>query len=142
MLPFPRKGEGATFKDLASDFTAFILQKASYTGSASQIHLIFDRYYDESIKTQARRNRGDSIDQSVEYNIVADGRGHVNKDTFHSNSHNKAAVAKVYTEYLSTTANIPQGCTVHASGDNGNSATRITKETSETVPELESDHEE
>ncbi|KAG0710551.1 hypothetical protein GWK47_022582 [Chionoecetes opilio] len=47
MLPFPRKEEAATFKDLASDFTAFVLQKPSQIGTPSQIHLIFDRYYKE-----------------------------------------------------------------------------------------------
>ena len=82
MLLFPRKEKGTTFRDLASDFTAFILRKARHTGCASQILLILDHCYDESIKTQARKNCGDSIDQAVEYNIVADGRVHVNKDMF------------------------------------------------------------
>ena len=36
----------------------------------------------------------------------------------------------------------PLGCIVYTSGGNGNSATRIAKKTSETVPELESNHEE
>ncbi|KAG0719669.1 hypothetical protein GWK47_050025 [Chionoecetes opilio] len=141
MLPFPRKEEDATFKDLASDFTAFVLQKASQIGTPSQIHLIFDRYYEESVKSQARINRGGN-DQAVAYNIAVGGRVHVNKDTFLSNSCNKAALARVYTEYLSSTADLPQGLEVYTSGGNDNHAARITAHKIETVPELESNHEE
>lgn len=47
MLPFPKKEEDATFKDLAAHFTAFVLQRATQIGSTLQIHLVFDRYYEE-----------------------------------------------------------------------------------------------
>ena len=60
MLPVPSKTVKVTFVDMVEQFCDYILRNSPNYTSVSQIHIVFDRYEENSLKSLTRQKRGDS----------------------------------------------------------------------------------
>ena len=95
MLTFPVNTE-ATFRDLASDFMDYTIHTSQILaeGQLDQVHIVFDRYFQTSIKRQARKQRGDDATAEGNFHLKLDSRAHGNKDAFLKHSRNKEGLAR------------------------------------------------
>ena len=59
-LPVPSKTVNVTFVDMAAQFRDYIIQNSHIYASVSLIHIVFDRYEENSLKSLTRQKRGDS----------------------------------------------------------------------------------
>jgi hypothetical protein len=90
----------ATFKYMADAFMSHIM---SHSKNIASLHVVFDRYLDNSIKCQTREKRGANHMTQV-YHIELDIAVPTNWKLFLTNSQNKANLAKLYTQYLADNA--------------------------------------
>lgn len=123
-LPAPGPTTLRTFKDMAKEFLTYILQ---HSEGASQIHVVFDKYFENSIKSATRLKRGENC---LKYHILLDGPIPKNWKTFLHSGENKGNLATCYTEYmcsvLSTTMETNQCAFI--SGGHGEKTIKVTKD--------------
>ena len=60
MLPLPTQTLTISFSAMAKQFLRCILQCSRAVQSVNQIHIVFDRYKESSLKLQTRQKRGDT----------------------------------------------------------------------------------
>ncbi len=136
----------ANYKALASNFTSHLVQKAQLISShVEEIHIIFDRYFDDSIKNQTRQVRGARSDTGGSvHHITPDGIVPVNYSAFLERSENKAGLAKYYTEYIMGNASLylSDHHSMYLSGGAGDRVVNIKRTGVTDIPHLYSNQEE
>ena len=144
MLGVPMTTGKMCFRGMAERFIGHIMHISSTTSSndVQQIHIVFDKYLEDSIKGQTRAKRGD--DQGHLYHVKADVAIPQNWKQFLSKGQNKANLAQYYTEYIMecTPASLKKAQTLFTSGGKDDKAFSITTERVIEVDSLSSNQEE
>jgi hypothetical protein len=132
------------FRDMAERFIGHIMHLSNITPSTDvkQIHIIFDKYLEDSIKGQTRAKRGEGMGHL--YHVKADVAIPQNWKQFLSKGQNKASLASYYTEYMLERgpALLKEGQTLCISGGIGDKTFCITREEVREVDSLFSNQEE
>ena len=104
MLPSPTRIQNMPFKDMPQRCLSYILHCSGTfpPSDVQQIHVVFDKYLEDSIKAQTRATRGERHDQV--YRVKADVPISQNGKPFLSYGENKASLAKYYIEYITNHA--------------------------------------
>ncbi|XP_060579912.1 uncharacterized protein LOC132736731 [Ruditapes philippinarum] len=133
--------ENLTFDDVANNFLKFVLMKAHSIEGVKSLHLIFDRYDPESLKSQTRLQRGD-VSSSATLHIHGQLRLPKNWKAFISIGKNKESLIQYFTEYIIKHAalHINDAETIYISGNH--KCFKVVKTSCEEVPELNSNQEE
>lgn len=138
-LPF----EGSNFEELASSYKTTIFQTNQKIGGGGvkQTHLIFDRYYKVSPKSQTRQDRG-GVEGITDYHITQETKL-PDKEAFLNSGKNKEGLARVFTEYMEIHKDdIPQTQAVFVSGGQGDVTKKIKCDSIDDVNLLKSNQEE
>ena len=127
-----------TYSDLASIFWSYVLNKSQ---GINTIHVVFDRYFENSLKSQTREKRGEH--STVTTNIQPQMKVTDMKKIMTS-SKCKSQIASFYTKYISEQAHdlIPSSVSVFVSGGMEEKVLKIKNDCISYVQELESNQEE
>ena len=132
MLPLPTQTLKISFSDMAKQFLQCILQCSRAIQSVTQIHIVFDRYKENSLKLQTRQKRGDT------------GASPIPKEwkKFLARGENKENLAAYYTDYVIENVGevLNEGETVFLTGGLNNKAIITTKDTTSEFLLLHSRH--
>ena len=143
-LPFPSLNANATYRTMAEGFVNYITHIAK-RHSADEIHIVFDKYYPYSTKTQARMERqNESVhceDAGGEFHLTLDMRIHTNKEAFFQKTTNKEQLAHLYFVYLSE-QQFNSTLKFYISGTTGDKASMIFEQKVSEVAGLASNQEE
>ena len=141
LLPFY---QGITYREMAAKFFQYVLNSSDKVGhNVKQIHIVFDRYFDYSIKSQARLERSKEDITSSEYHISLDAVVSVSKESFLQKSYNKTSLAKLYAGYIQESFDsIPEGLSIFISGGCGDVCLKVSNEGNEEISSLVSNQEE
>ena len=144
MLGAPTSLGKISFKDMAGRFISHILHSSTTTSAThvKQVHVVFDKYVEDSIKAQTRAKRGER--QGQIYHIKGDGPIPQNWKQFLSDGQNKAGLAHYYSEYMAeyAPALLSHEQTLVVSGGDGEKTRSITRQAVEDVGSLRSNQEE
>jgi hypothetical protein len=99
MLPVPPTENKVKFLDMAASYYRHIMTSSCPQGSVRQIHIVFDRYLEDSLKGQTRQKRGD-VSGSHRVHIQSETAVPTDWKRFLMMRDNKESLAKFYTEYL------------------------------------------
>ena len=127
-----------TFRDLAHMFWTHILNKSE---GISAVHVVFDRYLENSIKTQTREKRGD---QSL---LTANIQPHMkvlDLKKLLASSKSKSQLTKFYTKYFCEQAHdfLTDAQSIYISGGFDDKALQVTHDCVRYIHELHSNQEE
>ena len=132
--------EKATYEMMASLFWTYIL---AHRQGASQVHVVFDQYIENSLKTQTRLKRGENVTSigpvSLHPKMVVNDWKKVLSST-----RSKKELTRLLTKYLTENCHtlLDDGTTVYISGGMEDIAVKCTLTAVEYVQALESNHEE
>ena len=135
----PSPGLKRTYQQMAADFWSFILSNSE----VATIHVVFDRYEANSLKSQTRQKRGENISScapvSIQNNMVI-----CDWKKILTSSKSKTEITKLYTKYLTQNCHelLKDNVTVFVAGGLGNKALRVSNEVVSFQHELDSNHEE
>ena len=137
-LPAPNSSFTHTFEDMAKGFVRYIL---NHSDGITQIHVVFDKYEQNSTKNATREKRGMS---DITYHITQNGRVPKNWDLFLKSGSNKSNLAKFYSLYMCeyVGSSLDNDETIYISGGEGDRAMKISKDEAVEVPSLRSNMEE
>lgn len=143
MLPMPTRTLKVTFIDMAKQFLQYVLHSSRAIHSVAQIHIVFDRYEENSLKLQTRQKRGDT---GTSHKIHIQAEIPIPKEwkKFLARGENKENLAAYYTNYVMENASedLNEEETVYLSGGLKDKAYKVTKDdTSQYLP-LQSNQEE
>ena len=144
-LPPPNSAvQKTTFRDMASKFVNHIIHKsvAVAGNDVKQMHIVFDRYEENSIKNATREKRGNNTGHT--YHVLPDVTIPGNWKQFLGVAKNKTALAEYYTRYITEVAPtiLSQGQVLYISGGKDNSTIRVTQNTLTDVESLRTNQEE
>ena len=88
-----------TFKDMAENFTACVI-KGVVSKDAKEIHVVFDKYYEKSVKAMTRSQRSGGCNRAPVHHIQLDGKCPNDWKAFLQRDENKSALATCYTQYM------------------------------------------
>ena len=129
-----------TFNDMAKQFMNYVVNNRT----EQQIHVVFDRYFSDSLKSQTRMKRYGTVKPNT-IHIFPEAKIPKNWKLFLTCGENKSALAQFYSEYMKENAKnklLPQQ-SLYISGVKDDYAIRITKSTVvNKVRLLTSNHEE
>lgn len=134
------KSAKSTYQQMAEGFWSYIL---SQSAGVSNLHIVFDRYEDNSVKIQTRERRGENISSiapvSIQPNMVIGDWKRVLTST-----KSKCELTKLYTRYITQNCHclLRDGVQVFVSGGLKQKVLRVTNEYVAYVDALESTHEE
>ena len=143
MLPTPSKPGKVTFLDMAEQFLHHILQASRAEKSIDQIHIVFDRNDENSLKQQTRQKRGDT---GIQHKIHIQSEIAIPKEwkKFLTRGENKENLAAFYTNFIIENAGeeLNEGETIFVSGGLKEKAYRVTKDGTTEYQSLKSNQEE
>lgn len=137
-LPGPPLNGRATFRDMATKFSQHVLKDAQYM-FAMNVHVIFDRYMEDSIKRQSREKRGDFASAGQIQIVLPSAPAPNNWNDFLKIGYNKEQLAKCYTKYM--VSNPTPSVTMYVSGGLGDSTIGISQDSVGEVQRLCSNQE-
>ncbi len=144
MLGTPPSLGKTSFRDMAERFLSHVLQRSTSTSPEvnQQVHVVFDKYLEDSIKAQTRGKRGEG--QGHLYQVRADVAIPPNWKQFLTHGANKRNLAEYYTEYMMehAPALLQDHQTIYTSGGKEDTTLCITHEDVHTVDSLRSSQEE
>lgn len=133
-----------SFKDMAGKFIDHVMYTAkSVPGNdASEMHIVFDRYFENSIKNRTREKRGHNVGHT--YHVLPDVAIPGNWKQFLGVAKNKTALAEYYTKHLSEVGPslLDQGQAMYISGGKDESTIQVTPDSVVEVQNLQSNQEE
>ena len=114
LLQIPRNQMSLSFSEMASHFMIYIFA-ANHSREASQIHIVFDRYF----KSHTRQNRYGNVEANIVY-ILPDAIILKDWKRFLSLNENKSNLAKYYTKYFQENCktHLKNGQSVYIRGTN------------------------
>ena len=141
MIPGPSTEK--TFWGMAKIFTAHILSR-DLSKNATQIHVVFDRYFENSVKSATRFKRSGGASRAPLHHIQPDGKIPNDWKAFLLRDENKAALAKCYTDYMIQQAGelLHRNQILILSGGQDDNVVGIKADSCLEIPELRSNHEE
>ena len=143
MLPVPSKTVRETFVDMVEQFCDYILRNSRIYTSVSQIHIVFDRYEENSLKSLTRQKRGDST-KGHKIHIQADMTVPKEWKKFLSRGENKENLAAYYTNFIIETvgSQLERNETIFISGGLKDRAIYLNKDEHMDISELKCNQEE
>lgn len=132
------------YKTTAIKFIEYIISRCNSIGNdITEIHIIFDKYYEESIKSGTRSKRG-SVKTAHSYIIKGDIQIPLNWTKFLAIAENKAELARYYTEYLMESGRLylKAGQSIYLSGGLKEKVVKVDEHGFIYVPDLRSNQEE
>ena len=129
-----------TYNDMASLFWKYIL---SASRGVQNIHVVFDRYIENSLKLQTREKRGEDLSRSTPAHI----QGKMNIPDWKSSlasSRFKRELTNLYTKHLTENCHelLSDSQHVYVSGGFDDKALKVSSDLVEFVEQLRSNHEE
>jgi len=133
--------EHLTFKNMAENFMNHSLKLARHVTNVKNIHIVFDRYRNNSLKTQTRNRRGDRAASSA---IHIHGDLAIPKDwkSFLSIGKNKERLISFYTQYMVHHSALTENERLFISGGAEEKCLLVTGASCRDVEDLQSNHEE
>ena len=140
MLPVPTSAAKPTYDDMASLFWKHVL---CVSEGIPAVHVVFDRYLLNSLKSQTREKRGDDVSRLTSVHI----QGKMNIPDWKSSLTNgsfKAKLTKFYTLYIAEHCNtcINMNQHVYVSGGIDEKALKVSNDVVHIIEQLRSNHEE
>ena len=140
MLPIPTTAAKPTYDDMASLFWKRIM---CVSEGIPTIHAVFDRYLENSLKSQTREKRGEDMSRHTTVHI----QGKMNIPDWKSSlvsSSFKAELTKFYTVYLAEHYHkyITRTQHIYVSGGLGEKALKVSSDVVHVIEQLRSNHEE
>lgn len=115
----PQISDTVTLEEMARRFFAFILNSSNNSNngnSVTQVHIVFDRYLQDSINGQTRQKRIAGCQGNV-HRVRPDIRIPANWKQFLGNEENKTSLAEYYCSYMcDNNALLSDGQTLMISG--------------------------
>lgn len=143
-LPGPSElGDKVSFRDMARSFTTYMLHLSNSASSdVPEIHIVFDRYEQVSIKSQERETRA-GRQNVIQHHIRLDLPAPRNWATFLHSGENKAGLATCYTDFmLENVQHMLKPGQVLFISESRRNVQRITSDTVTDIRELHSNQEE
>ena len=136
----PQSGRKTTYNMMAASFWQHILSQSE---GSRQIHVVFDRYIECSLKSQARIRRGETV-SSVGPILIQGNMIVVDWKKVISNTKSKHELTRFFTLFLTENSQdlLDDQSEVYVAGGIGDTALRVTSSCIEYVPQLRSNHEE
>ena len=127
-----------TFGEKAKQFVTYL---RNHWKKGSEIHVVFDRYHDDSTKGGTREKRGNFSNM---YIVSADKHIPQNYKSFLESNENKTSLASFYTQYMQENIQrtVDKNEKIYASGSNGDNTIKITRGSVTSDPGLKSNMEE
>ena len=140
MLQAPASVAKPMYNDMASLFWKYSL---SASGGVQNIHVVFDRYIENSLKLQTREKRGEDLSRSTPAHI----QGKMNIPDWESSlasSRFKRELTHLYTKHLTENCHelLSDSQHVYVSGGFDDKALKVSSDLVEFVEKLRSNHEE
>lgn len=135
----PPTGSKPTYQQMAERFWTYIISACRPT---SHVHVVFDRYEENSLKSQTRQKRGESASCAPvaiqPHMVIGDWKRVL------TSSKSKGELTKMYTRYLTENCHtlLSNDMQLFVAGGLQHKALRVTNETVSFVDSLESNQEE
>ena len=145
IMDVPQMSGAVMFEDMARQFFDFILNKSKHSNdgsSVTQLHVVFDRYLQGSIKGQTRQKCIAGCQGNI-HHVRPDIRIQTNWKQFLGNEENKTNLAEYYCSFMcDNNAVLTEGQTLMISGRQDDKMVHVDAIAVTNVPALRSNQEE
>ena len=126
LLQTPQNQMSVSFSEMATNFMRYIFT-ANHSRESSQIHIVFDQYFKNSIKSHTRQKRYGNFEANIVH-ILPNAMIPKDWKRFLSINENKSNLAKYYTKYVQENCktHLKNGQSVYINVANVNNTVRIT----------------